>query len=195
MVANGQSSRSEYKVLHFLREKSIHLFLNSPDTIAKNELLPSFQTIKCEGFITILGGIWDKRASEYSIINAAKRVGISKDGLIVDNMQQDKFQQAANLIAQNQEQGSYYNAGPSTQRKACTFSSTNVSQSTVTPHLMSKLVKQNCHYGSSRDFWKSMYDQSQAIIQKICEKSLNLEEMLDLLTINKVKPEELPWYW
>ena len=39
-----------------------------------------------------------------------------------------------------------------------------------------------------------MYDQSQAIIQKICEKSLNLEEMLDLLTINKVKPEELPWY-
>ena len=54
----------------------------------------------------ILGGIWDKWASPYFIICATKRVGISKDGLSVNDMQQDKFQLAAKLIAQNQKQGS-----------------------------------------------------------------------------------------
>ena len=42
----------------------------------------------------------DKWASDNSIINAVKRVRMSKDGLNVNDMQQDKFQQAANLLKQ-----------------------------------------------------------------------------------------------
>ena len=38
----------------------------------------------------------DKWASDNSISNAAKRVRMSKDGLNVNDMQQDKFQQVAN---------------------------------------------------------------------------------------------------
>ena len=49
----------------------------------------------------ILGAMWDKWASRDTIINATKRVEISKEGLNVNNMQQDKFQQAANCLAQN----------------------------------------------------------------------------------------------
>ena len=42
--------------------------------------------------MTILGAMWDKWVSRDTIINAAKRVRISKKGLNVNNMQQDKFQ-------------------------------------------------------------------------------------------------------
>ena len=61
-------------------------------------------------------------------------------------MQQDKFQQAANFIVQNQEQGSPNNAGRRTPQKVCKCSSTNVSQSTSTPRLVSKLVKKKQCY-------------------------------------------------
>ena len=74
------------------------------------------------------------------------------------DLQQDKFQQAANLIAQNQEQGSPNNAGRRTPKKVCKCSSTNISQSTATPRLLSKLVKQKQCYGPA-DFQRPMYEQ------------------------------------
>ena len=61
--------------------------------------------------------MWDKWALRDTIINAAKRVGISKEGLNVNNMQQDKFQQAANGMAQNQKQWSSGSLAPSTPKK------------------------------------------------------------------------------
>ena len=57
----------------------------------RDDLFPSFQTINHEGFMTILGCMWDKWATEDTIINAAKWVGISKDGLNINNIQEDKF--------------------------------------------------------------------------------------------------------
>lgn len=140
--------------------------------------------------MTILGAIWDKWASENTIINAAKRVGISKDGLNVNDMQQDKFQQAADLIAQNQEQGSSENPGPGTPKKVCTRSSTHASLTAATPRSISKLAKGKHRYGSA-DYWKSMYEQSQAIIHESYEKSLKLEDIPGLLTVNRVKSKEL----
>ena len=107
----------------------------------------------------------------------------------MNDIQQDKFQQAANLNAQNQEQGSSVNAGPSTPKKVCICSSTDVSQSAATPPSMYKLAKQKHCYGST-DFWKSMYGHSQEI-QRSYEKSLNLEEIPGLLTINKVNHKGL----
>jgi len=48
--------------------------------------------------MNILETMWNNWASAANIVSAAKRVGISKNGLNVDDMQQDKFEQAALLI-------------------------------------------------------------------------------------------------
>lgn len=55
--------------------------------------------------MTILGRTGKKWASEDSVINAATKFEMPQDGLIVNDTQQDEFCKAANLIAQNQEQG------------------------------------------------------------------------------------------
>jgi hypothetical protein len=64
----------------------------------KYELFTSEITIACEGFKTILGNVWDKWATREKLVNAAKRVGISEDGLDVDWMQKDKFETDARLM-------------------------------------------------------------------------------------------------
>ena len=38
MLADEHSSRFDYKVLHFLREKNIHLFISPPDTTGLTQL-------------------------------------------------------------------------------------------------------------------------------------------------------------
>ena len=53
-----------------------------------------------------------------------KRVGKSKDDFNENDMQQDKFQKAANVIDQNQEQESSDNAGPSTPKNVSQFAAT-----------------------------------------------------------------------
>lgn len=73
-------------------------------------------------------------------INAAKRVRIFKDGIIVDDIKQDKFQQAKNTIVQNQGQEYSDNAAPNTAKKACTHLSRNILCSAATSQLMSMLV-------------------------------------------------------
>lgn len=55
--------------------------------------------------MTFLGRTGKKWASEDSVINAATKFEMPKDGLIVNDTQQEEFCKAANLIAQNQEQG------------------------------------------------------------------------------------------
>ena len=89
--------------------------------------------------MTILGGIWDKWASEDSIINTANRVRICS-----------KISTDCKLDC---SKGSSDNADPSSPKKVCTHSITNASQFTATPHLMSNLAK-HC-YGST-NFWKSI---------------------------------------
>ncbi|XP_065677263.1 uncharacterized protein LOC136071680 [Hydra vulgaris] len=191
MLADGHSSRFDYNVLHFLHEKKINLFISRPDTTGvtqlldqspnqnmhrqydkkRDELFTTFQTINREGFMTILGEMWDKWASRDTIINAAKRVGISKEGLSVNNMQQDKFHQAANCMVQNQEQEPSSNLVLSTPKKICTRSSANVLLTPITPHSFPKLAKTNHRYGSA-NYWKFMFEQSQMIklLKKVMKK-------------------------
>ena len=73
-------------------------------------------------------------------INPAKRVRIFKDGIIVDDIKQDKFQQAKNTIVQNQGQEYSDNAAPNTAKKAFTHLSRNILCSAATSQLMSMLV-------------------------------------------------------
>ena len=75
-LANGCSSRFHYKVLHFLHDKKINLFISPLDTTGvtqlldqkpiqnlhreydkkRDELFTTFQTINREDFMTTLGG-------------------------------------------------------------------------------------------------------------------------------------------
>lgn len=209
MLADGHSSRFDYKVLHFLREKQLHLYITPPDTTgvtqlldqspnqnlhreynkAKEKLFTAFQTINRENFMSILGEMWDKWASEDIIINAAKRVGISTTGLNVNDMQQDKFEQALNCMSQVQENDS---RGPSTStpKKVSTRSSQRIMKEPTTPRSLSKIAQTKHRYGSA-GYWKFMFEQSQQLIKESYQTSLKLEEVPGLLTINKVKPKDI----
>ena len=116
LLADGHSSRFDFKVLQFLRENKF--IVSPPDTTGviqlldqapnsqlhqnynstRDKLFTPFQTVNREGFMNILGTMWDDWASSDNLIAAAKRVGISKDGLNVNDMQQDKFEQTAILM-------------------------------------------------------------------------------------------------
>lgn len=97
----------DFKVLQFMREKDINLFITPPDTIVvtqlldqspnwalhceyskkKSELFSSFHTINHEGFTTMLGAVLGTWATKDSISNTAKRVGITKNGPNMNHMQ------------------------------------------------------------------------------------------------------------
>jgi len=64
----------------------------------KDDLFTQMSTINLEAFMVILARMWDKWASVPSLSKAAKRVGITPEGLSVHFMQQDKFEQAANCM-------------------------------------------------------------------------------------------------
>lgn len=57
------------------------------------------------GFMSILAATWDKWASKETIINVATMVGIIGYGLDVNNMQQEKFEQALNCRSLYSQQG------------------------------------------------------------------------------------------
>ena len=80
-----------------------------------------------------MGGDW---ASSDNLIVAAKRVGISKDGFIVNDMQQNKFEQAAILMKNNDTEST-----PKTTR-----SKTLVSSIPSTPRSQSKAAKSKGRY-------------------------------------------------
>ena len=118
VLSDGHSSRFDFAVLKFLREKSIHSFIIPPDTTGvtqlldqnpntklhqeyskkREELFTPFQTINREGFMNILAQIWNVWAPKDVIVNGAQRVGMSSAGLDMRKMQQDKFDQAAKCI-------------------------------------------------------------------------------------------------
>ena len=115
---------------------------------------------------------------------AAQRVGISSTGLDVRKMQQDKFEQAAKCMDTESSQ-----APLCTPKKALRSSFSTV-VSPLTPNSLSNTARKKFHYGSSK-YWQFMYEQSQRNIQNCYEKSLKLDDIPGLLTINKVKPKEL----
>lgn len=182
LLSDGHSSRFSFDGLSFLKSKGIYLFLSPPDTTGllqlvdqlnkglhlaykneKNKLFSQFQTVNREAFMLILGNIWESWTSRSAIVKAAKRVGITTTGLSVDHMQQDKFMQAASCMEQ---QG--------------TASSSSSPSTVVSP----KQTRKN-----SAAYWKHKFEQSQAMIREMSERSINLEEVPGFMTIQKVKPK------
>ena len=137
----------------------------------------------------ILGTMWNEWASEENLVTAAKRVGISKDGLNVENMQQDKFEQAAILMStSNNGDVPTIDSTPSTPMKTRRNSS-KVSVPT-TPRSQSKTAQSKGRYGS-KEYWKAMYEMSQSLIEETYEKSLQLSEVPGLLSMNLIKPRDI----
>ena len=186
VLSDGHSSRFDFDLLTFLQNKEIRLFLSPPpppDTTgvtqlldqvnknvhleyknAKDDLFTQMATINREAFMVILANMWNKWASVASLTKAAKRVGVTPEGLSVQFMQQDKFEQAAGCMEIEEE--------PSTSMSTPT-------QSISSPD----------HRKGSAKYWKEKFLQSQSLIKELNEKSLSLEDIPGLLTIEKVKPK------
>ena len=99
-------------------------------------------------------------------------------------MQQDKFEQAAKCMDTKSSQAPLW-----TPKKVLRSSFSTV-VSPLTPNSLSNTARKKFHYGSSK-YWQFMYEQSQRNIQNCYKKSLKLDHIPGLLTINKVKPKEL----
>lgn len=121
MLTDGHGSRFNVDVLRFCRDKQIRQFVSPPDTTSTTQLLDQVnqvlhsayrneikdiimdEHINKRVFMLVLSEIWDSWTSREMLIKAAKRVGISSDGLNVDWMQQDKFRAAELLLGQASE--------------------------------------------------------------------------------------------
>ena len=117
IIADGHSSRFDTKVLKFLKNSNMRLHITPPDTTGVTQLLDQLNqslyseyrdtknnlfspecTINREGFTQIRAGIWETWTDSDSIANAGKRVGVSKKGVGMHWMQQDKFAQAVSVM-------------------------------------------------------------------------------------------------
>ena len=180
LMADGHGSRFEYEVLQFLLEKQIWLFIGPAfstsvtqllDQLNKNlhqqyrrskdNLFNAFQSINREAFMVILAEIWPLWATQEGLMKAAKRVGITKEALDVNFMQKDKFETAASLIRGEEDTPS-------------------------TPDPL-RIISPDKRKGSA-EYYKRKFEQAQQIIHNLSERSLVLEEIPDLLTVKKVKP-------
>ena len=95
---------------------------------------------------------------------AAKRVGISAEGLSIHYMQKEKFEQAETIMEVDEE--------PQLSSRADVVAS-----------------PKDTRKGSAQ-YWQRKYERAQAIIWEASEKSLKLEEVPGLLPIAKVKPKK-----
>ena len=180
ICSDGHSSRFDYDVLEFLQKNLMCLFLSPSDTTSllqllhqinkslyleykneKDNLFTNFMTINREGFMLTRANIWNKWATKESIVNAAKRVGVTSTELSVDFMQQDKFDRAARYME-----------------------STEISNNSAGQISSPK----QCRRGSA-PYWKSKFEQCQALLEERREKTINLVEIPGFMTFDKVKPK------
>ena len=119
-----------------------------------------------------------------NIINTAKKVGITVTGLDVNNMQQDKFEQALSCMTEVKQISS--ESANKTPEKISILSLNTNAIVPMTPNSLTKSVRGKHRFGTEA-YWKYIYDQSQIIHQEIYSKCLQLEEIPGVLTVNTVK--------
>ena len=109
MLTEGHSSHFDLDVLRYNHKKQISCHVSPPDTTSLtqpldqiNASLHSAYSSECEKFfkdnhinrevfMEVLADIWDKWTNTEAIIKSFKRCGISKDGLSIEWMQQEKM--------------------------------------------------------------------------------------------------------
>ena len=107
----------------------------------------------------IIAEVWGSWVTKESLVTPAKRVGVSRDGLSIQNMQQEKFSQAELCLQSNE-----------------------VAQKKSNVVMSPKHVRKN-----TAEYWKTKYEMAQSIINENHERSLKLDEIPDFLKINTVK--------
>ena len=73
----------------------VNRILHHSYKVHKNNMFTSLHNINSERFMTVLGEMLSTWVDKETLVGTAKRVGISKDGLNITNMQKNKFAQAA----------------------------------------------------------------------------------------------------
>ena len=135
-------------------------------------------TINREAFMLSLGNMWDKWATPESIIKAAKKVGITSEGLNIEYMQQDKFQKASELIEKNKETPTT----PSTPDQHSTSSEQQLDISNVSSVIENPLESPvSSRRENSQLFWKE-----KALAWKT--KANSLQSMISELHKKKYRP-------
>jgi len=136
---------------------SLHqIYRATSKTLFRND-----ETIDRQGFLDILSSVWSQWATKESIIKAAKRVGISAEGLNWRWMQVEKFTATESLVKPNEEISS--SSKPSWQAEA----------------------PSHIRYGTA-DYWKHMYHAQLKISKDQAEVPVSPEE-LGILHVEKVK--------
>ena len=115
ILTDGHSSRFNPEVMKYCRKKQLNQFLSPPDTTGLTQLIDQKfamlhaaytdtrnemifdETISRKFFMEILAQIWNDWATTERIKNAARRVGITKDGFNVNLMNQDMMDRSDDL--------------------------------------------------------------------------------------------------
>ena len=118
VIADGHKSRFNSNVMEHCEVNFLDQFILPPDTSGvtqkhdqinqllhakyeskKSEMYSEYSDLNKECFMNIMAELWNEWARPESIQKAAKRVGVSKDGLSIKWMDQDKFEQAEAILS------------------------------------------------------------------------------------------------
>ena len=117
VIADGHKTRFQGNVMDHCSENHLDQFILPPDTSGvtqmhdqinqllyaeyekkKTEMYSEYSDINKECFMNILADIWSDWTKPERIVKAAKRVGISQDGLCYKLIDQSKFEQAEAIM-------------------------------------------------------------------------------------------------
>lgn len=184
VIADGHGSRFDEEVLTFLLSKSMHMFIIPPDTSgqtqmhdqmngklhtlyqeSKDKLYSDLSNLNRESFMHILSDLWKEWIKPDLIRIAAKKVGITCDGLNIDWMNQDMFRRAEALL----------DTGLKENRPE------------------DKSVKLSSPVGvrkHSRVWYEHKLQESLKIIDNLTKTPVPLEEVDGLLPMKKIEPKK-----
>ena len=182
IIADGHSSRFDEKVLSFLQAALLILFILHPDTSGGTQvhdqmnaklynekkalLYSSISTLNRECFMNILSKVWPEFAAPSILVNAARRVGLSNEGLNITWMNQEMFKRVDYLLN-------------GTESPAKTSSTT----SAVVSSPMG--VRKN-----TREYFKLKFEATNSKLLEVMNTSISLEDVDNLLPTKKIQPKK-----
>ena len=184
-IADGHSSRFDEKVLSFLQAALLIHFLLHPDTSGGTQvhdqmnaklhslynekkvlLYSSISTLNRECFMNILSEAWSEFAAPSILVNAARRVGLSNEGLNITWMNQEMFKHVDYLLN-------------GTESPAKTSSTTSAVVSSPVG------VRKN-----TREYFKLKFEATNSKLQEVMNTSISLEDVDNLLPTKKIQPKK-----
>ena len=183
IIADGHSSRFGEAVLEFLQAALLYLFILHPDTSGGTQLhdqmnaklhalydekkaliYSSVSTLNRECFMNILSEAWPEFATPSLLVKAARRVGLSSEGLNINWMNQEMFKRADYLINRP--------ATPAKESSAVVISS----PIGVRKH--------------SLEYYKQKYELTSRTLQELIDTPVSLKDVDGMLPMKKIQPKK-----